>query len=505
MENTKFENTLKKIFSGIHKEEASIDKVIKKFEGKAKKIIDSFIGFTQQVQVAPAISAIPAQGIKIEQPGTYYLSNDIIWLPGSQDNCMAINITCSNVILDLNGYKITAVCLDHTANIIGINAGSLEGCQNITIQNGELINMSLHGIKAGLISNLNITNITVKGSEYTYFGNNASTTASGIYIEFSNYVNITRCTVTGVKVTSPAYAGIQLATSTNATISNCYASNLVNLDGTVTGFSYVDACEHVLTLNCHSSEFRSHYQANPLGTTTTLGHTVLGFLPTLCSNLHYENCTSTNLRGCCDDCHGMSIFMCNDVTVSGFRATGIVDGDAPVNTGAKATGLEVYGNNILVKFCVVENIFAIVPQDKQSCGFSAAGNNITFESCVASNVLVFDENRNPTNDYDKYGYGMGFGWAPDPRKPFIDMYAKDTIYLNCSSKDCQVGFDTWNHINGIWENWTVENCNIDVLMQPNTTRIFSMNNCSELPSGMTSPIIINNQYSNNNFIPVVVH
>lgn len=501
MENTIFENTLKKVFNGIHKEEVYIEKVIKKFEGKAKKIIDSFIGITQQVQAEPAISAIPAEGIVIEQPGTYYLTKDIIWIPGTQENYMAINITCSNVVLDLNGYKITAVCLDHTANIVGINAGSADGCQNITIQNGELINMSKHGIKATSISNLNITNVTVKGSEYTYFGSDNTVTASGIYVGLSNYVNITQCTVTGIKVTSPAYAGIQLGTTTNATVSNCYASNLVNLDGTVTGFSYVLLCENVLTLNCHSSEFRSYYQANPLGTTTTLGHTVLGFLPTFCSNLHYENCTSTNLRGCCDDCHGMSIFLSDDVTVQGFRATGIVDGDAPVNTGAKATGLEVYGNNILIKFCVVENIFAIVPQDKQSCGFSAAGNNITFESCVANNVLVFDENRNITNDYNKYGYGIGFGWAPDPRPSFIDMYAKDTIYLNCGAMYCQVGFDTWNHINGTWENWKTENCNIDVLQQPNTTRIFSMNNCSELPSGMTSPIIINNNCSNNNFIP----
>jgi hypothetical protein len=501
MVSTNSGNILKRIFSDIHREEASIDKVIKKFEDKAKQIIYSFISAAEQVQVGPAISAIPAQGIKIEQPGTYYLTNDIIWLPESKDKYIAINITCSDVILDLNGYKITAVCLDHTAKIVGINAGSLDGCQNITIQNGELINMSLHGISAGLISNLNIGNITVKGSEYTYFGDDPLVTASGIYVEFSNYVNITRCTITGVKVTAPAYAGIQLFASTNATVSNCYANNLVNQDGTVTGFSNVEGCKHVLTLNCHSSEFRSHYQANPLGTTTTFGHTVLGFLPTGCSDLHYENCTATNLRGCCDDCHGMSIFDSNDVTVFGFRASGIVDGDAPVNTGAKATGLEVYGNNILVKFCVVENIFAIVPQDKQSCGFSAAGNNITFESCVANNVLVFDENRNPTNNYDKYGYGIGFGWAPDPREPFIDMYAKDTIYLNCSSNYCQVGFDTWNHINGTWENWTAENCNIDVLQQPNATRIFSMNNCSELPQGMASPIIISNHSSNNTFIP----
>lgn len=497
------ETIVKKIFNGIHREEVILEKMIKKFDAKAKKIIYYLFGEGEEIQLTNDINTIPSNGIKINTPGTYYLTQDIIWLPGTNEKSIAINITCSDVVLDLNGHKITAVSLDHTAEIVGINAGSLEGCNNITIQNGKLVNMSLHGISVGLTSNLNIVNVTVKGSEYTYFGTDPLVTASGIYVEFSNYVNITRCTVTGVKVTSPAYAGIQLFASTNATISNNYLNNLVNLDGTVTGFSYVEGCKKVTTFNCHSSEFRSHYQANPLGKTTTFGHTVLGFLPTACSNLHYENCTATNLRGCCDDCHGMSIFDSNDVTVTAFRATGILDGDAPVNTGAKSTGLEVYGNNITVKFSVVENIFAIVPQDKQSCGFSAAGNNITFESCVANNVLVFDENRNITNNYDKYGYGIGFGWAPDPRKPFVDMYAKDTIYVNCGAISCQVGFDTWNHIDGKWENWTVENCDINVLQQPGAKRIFSMNNCSELPPDMTSPMVISNNASNNDFIPAL--
>lgn len=496
MTNTDPSAFVKQLFSNRYADGTVLNEMVKKYEAKAKRITSRLSNPSAKVQLDNAISSIPPEGIVINQPGTYYFTNNINWSPGTALTGIAINISCDNVVLDLKTFQLTAVNAIPDANLVGIN---IVGCENTIVQNGELINMPFHGISAELNLNLYILNIIVQGSAYSYFGTEATTTPSGIYVEASENVEVVGCTVTGINVTAPAYAGIQLfAIPTNALVSNCSASKLVNNDGTVTGFSY-ELCSQVTTTYCQSSEFRSHYQ----GKTTTFGHTVLGFLPTGCANLRYENCTASNLRGCCDDCHGMSIFESNDITVVNFRASGIVDGDAPTNTGAKATGLEVYGNDIHIKFCVVENIFAIVPQDKQSCGFSAAGKNITFESCVANNVIVCDEHRNPTNDYAKYGYGIGFGWAPDPREEFVNMYAENTIYSNCSALYCQVGFDTWNHINGIWRNWKAENCNINVLQELGNTRIFAMDKCSELPNGATSPMTIYNHSSNNNFTPPV--
>ncbi|PLK44805.1 hypothetical protein [Emticicia sp. TH156] len=492
---TKHLNTLIDRIAGNLKHKAGqLEELVKKYIQKAVQKKERVRNAGAQIQQDNQISVIPPEGIVIDKPGNYQFTKNITWLPGQQATAIAIDIVADDVTLDLQGYSLVAVPVINTNNVIGINITG----NDVTIKNGVLVDMLLHGISASLCNNLTISGVAVQGSEYSYLGNDPFVTASGIYVELSENITLQNCQVSGANVTAPAYAGIQLSLSTHARVTDCQTSHLINNDGTVTGFSYVGA-KHITTANCHATKLRSYY----LGQTTTFGHTVLGFLPTACKNLTYENCTAISLRGCCDDCHGMSIFDSDDITVTGFSAIGIVDGDCPTNTGAKATGLEVYGNNISIQYCQVQNIFAIVPQDKQSCGFSAAGNNITFEACVAYNVFVFDENRNLTKNAAKYGYGIGFGWAPDPRQPFVDMNAVDTVYTNCGAIFCQVGFDTWNHIGGQWNNCSVEDCLTAVLQEDGGQRIFTMDKCSELPPNMTSPMTIINYAANNTFNPPI--
>lgn len=494
METTSLNALIKRIAKGLGRQLKNIEEIVRDFEQKIEQRRKRIGNPDARILVGSSISDIPPLGILIDKPGTYRFLNDIMWLPGQQTTATAIDIIADDVTLDLQGYRLIALPVIYTNSVIGINITG----NNVKITNGGLVDIPLHAISASLCNNLTITDINVVGAEYTYLGDDPLITASGIFIELSEQITLQNCTVSGANVTAPAYAGIQLSASKKATVTDCHTSHLINNDGTVTGFSYVGS-DHVTTVNCHATKLRSYF----LGKTTTFGHTVLGFLPTYCKEMTYENCTATSLRGCCDDCHGMSIFDSDNVTVVGFRAVGIVDGDCPTNTGAKATGLEVYGNNILIKNCSVQSIFAIVPQDKQSCGFSAAGNNITFEMCVAYNVFVFDENRNITKNYSKYGYGIGFGWAPDPRKPFVDMNAQNTVYSNCGAIFCQAGFDTWNHINGQWNNCSVEDCLINVLQEVGGQRIFTMDKCSELPPNMTSPMTIINYAANNTFNPVI--
>ena len=70
-------------------------------------------------------------------------------------------------------------------------------------------------------------------------------------------------------------------------------------------------------------------------------------------------------------------------------------------------------------------------------------------NCVSENVQVVNELLEPIGSLSN-GYGTGFGWAPDPRLEFRIINAENIKYINCLSKNCDVGFDTWNHQNSFW-------------------------------------------------------
>ena len=439
-----------------------------------------------QVQLGFNISSIPPQGILINAPGTYQFTNDIVWTPGGDG--IAISIQSTGVTLDFKTFCLSAVVSDNTKTVKGIDISNYD---TVSIQNGSVKNMSYYSISASTGANLSIQNMVIDGLSYlnTVVPN---TTPCGIFVDSSLGIAIEGCTVQNINVTSSSCAGIQIIKSIAGKVSNCTLNNIVNNDGAVQGYSCLFSAD-INTSNCTASNFQSHYQ----GLTQTTGHTVLGFIPILCYNLSYETCTATNITGCCDDCHAMSVFINAKVSVTNFTAKNVTDGVTPKNTGAKATGLEVYGNNITITNCLVENIIAIVPQDLQSAGFSAWGNSISFTGCTATNVQVTDANKVPST---QYGYGTGFGWAPDPRPIFDSQTANDVTYTNCVSNNCQLGFDTWYHTNSVWKGVTAPGCSEFILVQaPLTPRTLSMDKCSELPSGYPSKITLYNLASNNQY------
>jgi hypothetical protein len=188
----------------------------------------------------------------------------------------------------------------------------------------------------------------------------------------------------------------------------------------------------------------------------------------------------------------MSVFLDGKVTVSGFRADHILDGVSPSNSGAKATGLEVYGVGVTVTDSAVSYIKAINPQDKQSTGFSAWGLAIQFERCEASNVTVQD-------DFGSGSHATGFGWAPDPRKYFAYIGAFDVTYTDCTADQCQVGFDTWYHVDSKWIRPIHTNCAIGILVEPGATRTLSCDPCSECDPAIS--VTLTNLASGNIYPP----
>ena len=420
----------------------------------------------QDPQLDPVISEIPPQGIIISTPGTYTFSADITWNPASVP-CAAITIVADNVVLDLGGYNLKAIVQDNSQLIAGI---FVLNTSNVTVRNGALVNMCLYGICAEFVSALTLENVIVSGLAF----NNLSVRnlcPSGIHIDRSSYVSILNCAVQYMYVTSDASAGIQILNTYTGSVSGCQVNNLVNYDGSVTGFIYVNS-SNIATSKCSSANFQTHFSGN----IQTMGHTVLGFAPIFCICLTYVDCTATKMIGCCDDCHGMSVFLDALVTVTNFTADIVIDGVARSHSGAKATGLEVYGTDVVISDCTAENIKAVNPQDKQATGFSAWGSNIIFIDCRADHVVVCDEKGNKHPDL---GFGTGFGWAPDPRIPFREIGAYGVQYLACCASNCQVGFDTWFHVNSTWTNVSTTNCDTNILVEPGVSRVLSGNPCSE--------------------------
>ncbi len=422
------------------------------------------------------ISQIPASGIVISTPGTYTLAGSISWNPSAPYSA-AITIVCSDVTINLNGYTLTNTMADsgvHTAGIL------VKGpVDNITITNGILAAFTEYGILAAHVCGLDILSIQVTGLRLNDLSIR-ELTPSGIFASYSQSVTITQCTVSNATITADAGAGIQLIRSNQSSVNNCTTQSLVNNAGGMQGFSYL-ACEQIATTSCTSDSLQTFHGGND----ATSGHTCIGFLPTLCFGLIFSQCTASNLTGCCDDCHGLSVFLCGDVTVEIFQASNILDGvlqGSSFPSGAKATGIEVYSLlGTTVSNSSATNIRALNPQDLQAAGFSAWGLGIVFNRCTASNVSVQNDAVNGITNPNVRG--IGFGWAPDPRSGFDSTVALGATYFDCQAATCDVAFDTWNHQFSSWTQTSYTNCSTGYLAEPyGTPRTLSCNPCSECPT-----------------------
>lgn len=425
------------------------------------------------------ISEIPSAGYYINEPGKYILDKNISWSPPKEGFFFAaIAIQSDDVELDFQNNTLVCDDAGGTQTSIGVIViNGINTCSNVSIKNGIIKNMGLSGLSAISTKTLSITNMSVEGLTYEGF----DLFPSGFSILNAQLANLNDCVVKEVSTTAALAGGFMVIGSVNSALNNCSVTNFINNDGVASGFPYFD-CFGITTVNCSVVDLTTFYNASPF---SKIGHTCIGFMPADCTALIFTGCSANEIKGCCDDCHGMSLFPVNGASIINFTASGVHDGLGAQKTGAKATGLEVYGSNIYVTDCQVENITAIVPQDLQSTGFSACGTNITFNGCTATKVLVY--NADGVQD-TSHGYGTGFGWAPDPRPQFVHPSTQIT-YENCVANDCQLGFDTWNHEHSKWINPKINGNGLNHLIQPeDTKRVFSMNFGSELPNSTPSSL-----------------
>jgi len=443
---------------------------------------------THNTPTTNVITEIPTQGIVINLPGTYVFKNNIKWNP--RGDGQAILILSNDVIIDLHNYTLESEMTSF--NTIGILAKSVA---NLTIKNGTIANLALEGIQCDKCTNILIKNMTIDGLNMQ---NTATYTVPvGILVTASINAVINKCTVKNIDVTTGSMAAIQLTETISSTVSNCHIRNLLNRDGACTGIGHL-LCDIAEVKSCTLDKLQSKFINN----LNTEGHTAIGIIPVVSTNLQIKNCKISNITGCCDDAHGMSLFECLNAVVKKCKVENVLDGAGAAQTGAKATGIEIYSSGVQVIKCTVKNITAINPQDKQAAGFSCAQCiGVQFIGCRAENVNVYDENGEQCSCL---GYGTGFGWAPDPRIEFI-VPAVDILYKDCIAKRCQVGFDSWFHIDSVWKD-IYSSCNeIAVLDLNQPQRTLSCNACSECgclqPGCYPAPTVVtlDNVAKNNTF------
>ena len=110
------------VFKGLDKE------ALLKKHGLANNIYGVDVEFSshkdQQSQDAKIINSIRPEGIEINKPGKYELSNDITWNPINATSS-AITIKSSNVELDMKNFCINTVSGDKVHNSSGATSPTL--------------------------------------------------------------------------------------------------------------------------------------------------------------------------------------------------------------------------------------------------------------------------------------------------------------------------------------------------------------------------------------------
>jgi len=106
----------------------------------------------------------PDYPVTIDQPGSYRLTGDLFV---SGTNRTVVQITADDVTLDLNGFSVRCLFLftpcAGNGTGIGIDAVS---AKNVTVRNGNVLDMSSHGLFMGVgsrVSGINASNNGAKG------------------------------------------------------------------------------------------------------------------------------------------------------------------------------------------------------------------------------------------------------------------------------------------------------------------------------------------------------
>jgi hypothetical protein len=414
------------------------------------------------------ITEIPPCGITISKPGTYKLQGNVTWRP-SADNLAAIRIVCSDVTLDLQTNtleKLAASAFTGCAGIVAVPLAA-EPLSNVIICCGFIRNFDVYGVAVFGVDNVTLQRLVVQNLRNADMAVNSI----GIFVAGCDHSKVAWCACEKSRVASIAHSAMQLRFCNGTEVSDCRVLSQFNNAGGCTGISAV-GCADVQFLRNHVGGIHVGEVLAP----HSLGQTALGLFPMVCVRVLINDCHVSRVTGSCDDAHGLSVFICpKNVTVSGCTFDQINTGfRSATHSGAKVTGVEVMlSTAVVVETCKVKNVTGSAPQDGQVAGYSSGGtSHVTFSRCSARQISCGDS----------AGSGVGFGWAPDPRKPFIAL-SEDTVFSTCVAQDCDVAFDLFMHKNARIIDCKAKNVKKLLLFNDATvSRTLTCNPCSECPT-----------------------
>jgi parallel beta-helix repeat protein len=284
---------------------------------------------------------------KITQPGSYYLTGNVT----SNFFNDAIQIACSNVTLDLNGFVLLGTGATGAADGVSVSGP----CINVTIKNGSAQGWPGYGFKLDSAIDFRATDLSANGCGNNGFLASTGGTPSTNGGVFDNCVAsncagslggfyVAKCRLSRCRAQSNANYGFY---AENCQITDCTASDN---QGMGFGASYSNV------IGCHAT-------GNSVGIFVGTGSTA-----SACNA--YRN-------------HGTGFFADSQATITDCSATW--NGD---NTAYNYGGVAVVGSASRIEGCTASN--------NQNYGFSGNGAN---DQCLVVRNLAIHNSASPANNF----------------------------------------------------------------------------------------------------------
>lgn len=295
----------------------------------------------------------------INAPGRYYVANDLSLAPDN-DGVAGIQITASNVILDLNDTTIYQRTGSSSTGLIGIEVAA--SLSNIKIMNGRIqgLNVSVAGqINAGVVINSSANDILIEDvivSGCTTASGSTGREVSGFLLNGCNDVRLINCESSNHTngadwdgSNAGSVNGFKLITAgtdcSACVLENCIASLNSSTNENSYGFR-LDSSEYTMILNCSAQ--------NQTSSSSTSGDSAVGFYSNAGTGNLIEKCQSIgNTGGSHAGSLGIGLFLSSTEKYSTIKkclaqsndgGTGLGYG---INIGASVADCSVGGNAVL--------------------------------------------------------------------------------------------------------------------------------------------------------------
>jgi hypothetical protein len=360
--------------------------------------------------------AVNATDLTISKPGIYILGNNITSTPGGATNI--INITSSDVVLDLGGYVV--VQGNNTASVDGIVINA--NLTDIVIRNGTIRNVTGNGLIIGAgNARIRVSNIVFENCATTGFkADGTVTTITDIEMQLCRFYNccsnasgqnivtftlvnrllLNDCVIAGTNNSASILNCIKFSSCSMCSVSNVIIQNNSN---SAAGSTFAGISDSSMS----DSQFSNITVRNNSSTPGASGFLYAFNTQTSLANV-YNNCLVAsnttsgaflgfNITGTSDIFSQCSIIQCSGSNVNP-ATQGFVDGTATgciyidcIVSGLSAGGFNVNGFNLGSTNDIVARAISTRNSGGLSIGFLASNSNTfmtIYDSLFSANTGI---------------------------------------------------------------------------------------------------------------------